>query len=264
MKPIFGINITADRRNTTRSGRTFIVARTPQDDLEHLEMMQNEASRPANTKRPRWLQIMLMVFGLPGVAIAGGTAKAAVDQGLTVTYNKAPTLIGFGLLCFAVTLGLLLYDKLRKKAILRAHEEIGQKLRAIDAALGIPEGAERVDVLTFYYTVKDGEAVATAPGFSETAYSILGMLAFVEGNTLYLGMLEALYAFDLAECEGIRKIDRRIVLPTRDPSDLQQQKAATLDTHYVLAFTREKEPYGIYFPPYALRVFKRLTGFSCE
>ena len=148
-------------------------------------------------------------------------------------------------------------------------------INAMYDELGVPHNAYYVDVLSFRYKVKNDKITATAVGFQTTPYINFDLRMYITDDHLYLANIENLYAFKLSDLKTIKTVNKRISIPTwnkqEEPTkgEFKQYKLAVnnlgdifFKPYYILEGEHNGETFGIYFPPYELATFEKLTGLS--
>ena len=202
---------------------------------------------------------------------------------LRLAVQNAPLLLALAFLSLIGGCVVLLLSSRRRDSVTEADAEaainaLDTQVRRSYDELGVPAEAVDTDVMFFRYTMKNGEPVVKSPGLQFTTHFNLNLKAYRTENALMLAELECLYAFPFSELQSIRRIDARAsvhswnkeVAPNEEP--YKQYNLAVngnfgsvhFKHYYVLTLVREGEEMGIYFPPYELPVFERLTGLRAE
>ena len=124
---------------------------------------------------PFWLRIAQYLCGICGLIIALGILKAD-DVTLSEGYQNAPGLYWAAGVCLAIWLILWIWGKHKEKAVLSTDEsnQILSRFEGVNEAsygeLGVPGDAKVVDVLSFFYKVKDGEMKVHEKGLQYFQY----------------------------------------------------------------------------------------------
>ena len=112
MKPVFGIDITDNKKNTDTNAAPFVTATNEGGQLEHFEEGQEELLHAEDrTQMPFLLRLVKWLCGFFAVAVALGVIKA---ESPAVAFQNAPYLIvgaGVAALLWAV----LQYLSVKKK-----------------------------------------------------------------------------------------------------------------------------------------------------
>ena len=281
MRPLWGVDISRNKKNDHPDGDMFIVAST--SAAKEAEMNKaTEQAKGLNKKAdmPLWMKIIYYPCGIFALIVLLGILRADVtfEEG----YRNAPALHWIGGACGVIAVALFIYSKLKKSKVEKSIEYVEAGIRLGAAAeeatkeLGIPASAEDVDVLIGKYKLKDGKLkfCAVAP-ISGATFMNFSCSAFVEDGALCLADLSHKYAIPLSELTCIRKVKKRVAfrgwnksVPFNEPPYKEFKFAANQygdvfsKTHYILEFRHSSETWGVYFLPYELPVFTRLTGIT--
>ena len=89
--------------------------------------------------------------------------------------------------------------------------------------------------------------------------------------------VESVYAFKRSELKTIKTVNKRISIPTWNKEEeptagaFKQYKLAVnnignifFKPYHILEVEHNGETFGIYFPPYELATFEKLTGLKAE
>ena len=284
MKVIFGIDITADKKNETPYGDEFITKKVSKESSEELEAKQEELEQTVeNSQLPLWLRITKFLCGIFAVMVIAGVFKAMSSISFEQAFKNAPALIIGGGVCAFVWLILQILSMKKEKSVLKEDDADGQvkqienDMREIYYELGVPEDAPSVDILMFKYKVKDGEIVVKTTGLESVAYFNLETKAFVKEGMLHIADVESLYSFALDELKGIKTVNKRIGIISwnkkEDPrkGEYKKYKMTVNDMgnvffkpYHILEIERDGQSFGLYFPCYELEVLEELTGLRAE
>lgn len=284
MKPLFSIDLTNDKNNLVMNGTEFTVA-TPSDMLhQRLEKSIDEADEVVEqAKLPLVLTILQAICGVVGVAIVAGAIESLDGLSLKEMYQRAPWLFWVGAGCILGCLAIHFLGKGKAKAVLDTDESVNtfSKLSSVKDAifteLSVPASAKEVDVLTFFYKVKNGgikvchNALQTAQYFN-SAYKI-----YTDDEKFYVVNLEAKHAFPLTSLRTIRTVNKRVVVDEWNKDEkhnkgnykpykisVTKQGDYTYKGYHILELELDGEICGIYFPAYELPVFEEVTGLKAE
>ena len=235
------------------------------------------------TKLPIVLNIVKILCGLFGLIVLASTLKALTEIGIEQAFQNAPILLCAGAVCLVVWAVLFLYGRHRKNAVLQERDvnyEIATLLReqaSAFAQLGVPQDAATVDTLTFRYKRKDGEVVAKAIGLQTSAYLNFEVKLYEDNGSVCFADIENVYAIPKEYLKSIRTVEKRISMSgwnkDEDPdSETYKPYKLALNNvgdiffkpYYVLEFGYEGEVFGVYFPPYELAAFERVTGLRAK
>ncbi|MBQ8382941.1 MAG: hypothetical protein IJX47_07050 [Clostridia bacterium] len=288
-KPFLGTDITYDKDNDNFNGDCFIVANASELHSAALNAAtSNAAQMIEKTEKPFPLPLRILewVSLIAGVSVISGILKAlSGDDAVTLAqgYQNAPALFWIGGISILLWLGLFLYKKSKIKQLEATGkpDEVNAKLDSVAESiffeLGVPEDAAKVDILSFTYKEKNGEAVPKAGSLDTTPYHNFEMRVFVESDTLFLTDVESKYAIPLASLTAIRTVNKRISVPLWNKDigynegiyksyklTANNMDDVFLKPYHILEFTHEGELWGIWFPCYELPVMEALTGLKAE
>lgn len=280
MKPIFGIDITENKKNTVINGNEFIIATTSAENAAELENAGNEVEELLEkAKIPLWARIIHGACGFVGALLFFSILRGTADVGIETGYRNAPYLFWICGITLVVWGIFSLWSRRRQNKTMKtddANETLSDLTENQNNAyeeLGVPQDAVNMDILLFHYKMKNGEPVAKAKGLAPSEYINLEVKAYVKDGQLCLADTESVYAFPLEEMTGIRTVRKRISVPSWNKSELPTKgiykpyKLTVANTgyiffrpYYILEFNHYGTPCGIYFPSYELPTVERLTG----
>lgn len=282
MKPIFGIDITLTKKNEVVNGNEFIIKTVSKQKMDKFDAKQENLKKTVEqSKLPLWIRIVQSLCCFWGVIVFAGTMNALGDVTLTQAFQNAPVLLVSGIACGVIWGVLHFWAKSKEKRMLTEQDaehqvaKIDIDINAMYDELGVPHNAYYVDVLSFRYKVKNDKITATAVGFQTTPYINFDLRMYITDDHLYLANIENLYAFKLSDLKTIKTVNKRISIPTwnkqEEPTkgEFKQYKLAVnnlgdifFKPYYILEGEHNGETFGIYFPPYELATFEKLTGLS--
>ena len=284
MKPIFGIDITLTKKNEIVNGDEFIIKTISKQKMEEFEAKQEDLEKTVEeSKLPLWIRIVKSVCGFWGALMLIATIKALGEVNLVQAFQNAPILLVSGIACGLVWVVLHFWSKNKEARILKEQNaeqqvsKIDMDIGAMYDELGVGRNASSVDVLSFRYKVKNGEIVATSVGFQITPYVNFDLKIYVTDDCLCLANVESVYAFKRSELKTIKTVNKRISIPTWNKEEeptagaFKQYKLAVnnignifFKPYHILEVEHNGETFGIYFPPYELATFEKLTGLKAE
>ena len=283
MKPVFGIDITDNKKNIDTNAAPFVTATNEGGQLERFEEGQEELLKAEDrTQMPFLLRLVKWLCGFFAVAVALGVIKA---ESPAVAFQNAPYLIvgaGVAALLWAV----LQYLSVKKKrdaladgGVEQQIEDMKHTVKRLYSDLDVPTDAPCVDVLLFKYKVKDGEIVAKAVDVPTTPYLAVEMCLFRAGDALCLADVEHRYSFSLSSLRAIRTVHKRIAIPSlcwskdEEPTKGKYKPykmtvngigSISFQPYYILELEHNGETFGIWFPPYERPLFEEVSGLSAE
>ena len=277
MKPFLGINLTTDKTNETINGREFLI-QTPSAALSNTFTASLEKANETieRAKLPLLLRIVQYICGFVGGLFAVAILKA--DVSFAEGYHNAPWITWTGAICLVIWLVLKLASTHKEKTLQTADENtqtfshLDKVAAAVYAELSVPSDAKEVDVLLFYYKVKDGNIKVCEKGMQVAHYFNPVFRVFSDAEYLYLANLEGKYAFPLSSITGIRTVKKRVIIARwnkeeRYNKSIYKQYKLTTDnyggihckSYHILELNLNGETWGIFFPSYELPAFEEIT-----
>lgn len=287
MKPFLGIDLTTDKKNDRPNGAEFLVAKTSPALSRSFEQSSENAEETIEQSRlPLPLRIGQWICGAVGLVVALGLVKGLGgenDVSLSQAYQNAPWLFwlaGGSLLAFAV---LKLIGRRKEKTVL-ATEESAHTLRkfegvcdAIYSELAVPSDAKEVDLLSFFYKVKDGSIKVCERPMQLWSHFNPVFKVFADSEQLYFANTEGKYAFPRSSLKAIHTLEKRVRVMGWNKTvayneGVYKQYKLTSDQYgcihcklsYILEIDRNGEPWGIHIPCYELPAFEELTGLKAQ
>ncbi len=153
---------------TKESAYSKLVVRSVSEDATaKQDSAQDELQKLAKTAQlPLWLRIIEYLCGLAGIILLGGVLRTIGENIGDEPFgqmwdrfvsNGAIVMIVVGVICLAVAIGLLVWGRMRNKKVLASPEYqavINDNENANNgsyAELGVPDGADSIDILCFPY-----------------------------------------------------------------------------------------------------------------
>ena len=277
MKPFLGIDLTLNKKNEQFNGSEFLIQKTSVALSESLEASTDKAEKTIEkSKLPLPFRIAQFVCGIAALLIAGGILKA--DVSLAEGYHNAPWLFWAAGICAVLWLILWLFGKQKAKSILDTDEStqtfshLDGVANAVYTELDVPDDAKDVDILSFFYKIKDGEIKVQEKGMQVFQYLNPEFKIFADEENLYLANLEGKYAFPLSSIVKIHTVKKHIRIAGWNKDEkynkgIYKQFKLTTDNYgcihcrqyYILEINRQGESYGIYFPSYELPTLEECT-----
>ena len=285
MKPFLGIDRTTDKHNETLNVEKFLVQKPSPALSEALERSQEAFEETIDqSKLPLGLRIGKAACGVVGAAVVLGIAKAILEDEeitLSTVYRNASWLIWLGVACLVVYVILEILSKRKEKEMLSA-DESQQTLDDMDrihdsifAELAVPPDAKEVDILNFFYKVKNGEIKVQENSAVIAPYFNPIVRIFADSENLYLANMDGKYAFPLSGLKAITTVKKKIRVESwnkEDDLDSEKYRQYKLTTdeydcfycksYHILELDLSGEQWGIWFPCYELPAFEQLTGLT--
>lgn len=287
MKPFLCIDLTDNKKNEQENGEEWLVAKPSSALVQSLERSTEHAEQTIEkSKLPLPIRIVKWIFGIAGfVIIAAVVDWWSEEESITFReiYQNMPWLFWVAGACLVVWGVLMLLGIIKAKRVLETDESsqvfdhYDKTCEAIFADLGVPADATEIDVLTFFYKVKDGEVKVCEKALQAAPYVNPVYRVFVDEEQLYLANLEGKYAIPLSAVQAIRSLKKTICILEWNKDEpynkgiYKQYKLSEDDKdrlickgYHVVEFTRENELWGLYIPCYELPVIEALTGVTAD
>lgn len=277
MKPFLGIDLTLNKKNDQFSGNEFLVQKPSSALSNSLEVSTDKAEETIDkSKLPLPFRIVQFVCGIAALLIATGILKA--DVSLAEGYHNAPWLYWSAGICIGVWLVLWLWSKQKAKTVLETEESeqtfshLEGTASAIYKELSVPDDAKDIDILSFFYKVKDGEIKVQEKGMQVFQYFNPEFKIFADEENLYFANLEGKYAFPLSSIVKIHTVKKHIRIAGWNKDEkynkgIYKQYKLTTDNYgcihckqyYILEIAYHGDSYGIYIPCYELATLEECT-----
>ncbi len=277
MQPFLGIDLTTDKKNTQFNGTEFLAAKPSPALVQALAQSSEKAEKTVEqSKLPKFFRILQGICGITAALFVGGILKA--DVSLAEGYQNAPWIYLTAGICLVIWLALKLLGIQKAKTVLSEEENTQvfshweNVANAVYAELSVPSDAKEVDILSFFYKVKDGNLKVCEKGMQIAQYFNPVFKVFADSENLYFANLEGKYAFPLSAIMGIRTVKKHIRIAGWNKEEkinkgIYKQYKLTTDSYgcvhckyyHILEINHNGELFGIYFPCYELPVFEEVT-----
>ena len=277
MKPFLGIDLTLNNKNDQCNGSEFLVQRPSSALSESLEASTDKVKKVIQkSKLPLPLRIVQFICGIAALFISSGILNA--DVSLAEGYHNTPWLFSTAGICAVIWFILWLCGKYKSRSVLNTGEStqtfshLGNVADAVYAEFSTPDDAKDIDILSFFYKIKDGDIKVQEKGMRGFQYFNPEFKIFADEENLYLANLEGKYAFPLSSIVKIHTVKKhiRIARWNKDEKynkDIYKQFKLTTDNYgclhckqyYILEINHQGESYGIYFPNYELPTLEECT-----
>ena len=284
MKPIFGIDVTNNKKNDKINGEKFITRSISIETQESFyEKTKNLEESIKKSELPLWVRIIKFICGTTALIVIGAVIKSLPDIDISQMFKNAPGLLMAGAVCGIVWLVLHILTKQNEKTVLaeeNIEEQAGNINSDIDAIyneLGVPYTAANADILCFRYADKNGDIKVKTAGLQLAEYFNMDRKIYVEDEYLHITDIENVYSFKLTELKSIKTVNKRISMTSWNkeigPNEerykpfkltVNQYGIVYAKPYHILTLEHEGETMGIYFPCYELDTFEILTGLKAE
>lgn len=282
MKPFLGVDLTTDKKNEQFQGEEFLTLK-PSDALsKSLESSSENAEATVERSKLRLpFRIIQYTCWIVALLLISGILKA--DVSFAEGYSNAPFLYWGAGACAVIWLILWIWGRQKSKTVLSAEEStqtfshLEGVSDAVYAELAVPADAKEVDILSFFYKVKDGNIKVCEKGMQIAPYINPIFRAFADSENLYLANLVGKYTFPLAEIAALRTVKKHIRIIGWNKEEkfnkgIYKQYKLTADNYgcihckyyHILEINHGGELYGIYIPCYELPIFEELTGLKVQ
>lgn len=289
MKVFLGIDLTK-KKNENKDELledVFLIEEPSSTMIEAFDdSLEKSIEEVKRAKLPIAFRIAEWVSGVVGLILVSGFFSALTgDEGVAFdkAYANSGWLLWVGIILLVASAAIFLFGKVKEKKVLDS-EESKQTMSRLDSVsdnifseLGVPADAKDVDVLSFFYKVKDGEIKACENISSSAPFSSSVFKIYADLENLYLVNLDGKYAFARSMLTSIRKINKRTIISGWNKDENfnkgifkqynikgDQMERIHCKCRYVLELNREGELWNIYFPNYELPVFEEMTGLKAE
>jgi len=285
MKPFLGINLTDNKKNSEPNGEEFLVIRTSSGMSRILEESGETVSNVVErSKLPLPFRFLQGACGVTGaIAVASLFKALARSDDLTIdaAYQNAPWVFWLAGGCVVVWLVLKLISNKKASTVLQKDEstqafsKLDSVLNTVYSELSVPETAKFVDVLSFFYKVKDGNIKVCEKSLAQ--YFNPEYKIFADSENLYLANPEGKYAFPKSDIQRILTVKKHIRIASWNKEERfnkgeYKQYKLTSDnygnihckSYCILEISRNNEIWNVYFPCYELPVLEELTGLKAQ
>lgn len=270
-KNIFGIRDDADRID----GSAFVVRTIDPALKEKMETLGKDAESFANESHPSHrlalLRTLALLVGVVLLIVARmkGNEAGVGSFGALIRAYPIPLVSAF--LLWGIAVGLVIYERisLSKVGTSDAAQKLKERSEAIDkeayAALGVPDNAISLDLLTSSYRTQNGEA-------KNIVHTAFAFRAWSGNGTLYLSDIENVVAIPKGAIVEFTRIEHSLNFyfwnkpePPRQYGIRANYGGSYTAKDVSVAHIRSDDgEYELLIPPYELENFLRLTENEYE
>lgn len=284
MKPFLGIDLTEDKKNEELNGSCFIVAKPSAAMEQALRASEEKANETVDrAKLPPVLRVGQWICGAVAAMVGIGLLRGLTDVTVEEAYGNAPALFWVGGISLVLWL-ILRFISSRKQKKVMDNEESQQTISDVESVMegiyrefGVPANAYETDVLSFLYTVKDGQMKIRERGMQLAPYFNPVFKMYTDEENLYLVNLEAKYAFPKRSLRGLRTENKHIHIcgwnkEHRPDNKRYKPYKLTVDQFgcvhakalHILEAEFGGEVWEIRFPSYELPAVEAVTGLKAQ
>ena len=287
MKPFLGIDLTTDKKNEKFNGKEFLVAVPSSAMTQSYKRFSEKAEETIDkSKLPLPLRIVQGIFGIVSAIVILSLIKALTKNdniSIALAYKNAPWIFWIGGICL-LAWGILKFISIRKVKATFGSEETKQTISSLDSIgneiyseLSVPSDSKEIDILSFFYKIKNNEIKVCEKGLQIAPYFNPAFNIFTDSENLYIANFEGKYAFPLSSLVAIRTVNKHIqILGWNKDEDfnkgIYKQFKLTKDdydcihckNYYILEINYNNELWGLYIPSYELPIFEELTGLKAD
>ena len=277
MKPFLGMDLTTDKKNKQFNGTEFLIQKPSAGLANTLDVSSKKVNTTLEkSKLPKALRIVQYCCGFIGLLMAASILKANVS--FAEGYQNAPWAFWIAGICLPIWFILWIWSKCKSKAVLETEEStrtfchLEGTTSAIYQELSVPDDAKTIDILSFYYKIKDGKIKLQGKGLQTTQYFNPEFRIFTDDENLYLANLEGKYAFPLSSITKIHTVKKHISIAGWNKDEkfnkgIYKQYKLTSDNYghihckkyHILEINNQCDSYGIYIPCYELPTLEVFT-----
>ena len=270
-KNIFGVRDDANQID----GSAFVVRTIDPALKEKLETFGKDTESFAEEHRPSHrlalLRTLALVVGIVLLILARMTGSEAGVSSFGALIRAYPIPLVSAFLLWGIAVGLVIFERvsLSKAGTSDAAKSLKERSEAIDAeayaALGVPDSAISLDLLTSSYRTQNGDA-------KNIVHTAFAFRAWSENGTLYLSDIENVVAIPTDAIVDLVRIEHRISFYFWNKAESPRQYgiranfagAYTVKDVSVAHIRSDGGEYELLIPPYEMENFLRLTGKEFE
>ena len=284
MKPLFGTDLTTNKKNDTANIEQFVCQRISQVSSKALDDVSEQATDIAKKADIPIVLKILMFISAFGMLIMFRVLVNLIDGDTPVqqVLEKNLWVILATVVCAAVFLLICFYRKKLGEKVTESEEyattesRINNVLRNVYSELGVPLDVKDVDIFYSFYKVKDGECIQKRRGMAPFDFANFANKVFIENGNLYVADTTTKYCIPDFKPNFIEKVNKRRTFPIwnkdtpHNKGEFKEYKITYNDSiysckpYYILHFESKGESWGIYFPSYELSFFEHLTGLKAD
>lgn len=283
VKPFLVIDRTENDDNRFPNGVEYNVADVSQETFNEWNLLhKTKAELDKRLRLPLILLYLPYFFLLLGFASTLETlshifGKRDITDQVYFLIVLISAVIGYGLYFLLPRLYKLRCNKLTEKEEFKHCLEKGEALaKKSRKELNVPDSFISADILFFHYKLIDGKVTPISQNKKQSPYENSDYLFYIQNNIFCVATAFDSFAVPLEAMQRIRKVEENVKISAWNkavpPTDVMYNKYIEsvdgkhikLNHYYILEFSHNGILWGLYFPPYELSVFEKLTGLKAE
>lgn len=287
MKPFWGIDLTQNKKNEQVNGEEFLVQEPSSALTQSLERSSEKAvTTIVNSKLPLPIRIIQWTCGFLSILIPASILRATLGEdsvSLSQAYQNVPWLFWFAGACLVIWVPLKLFSMHKEKEVLETDESklvfehLDNVCEAIFSELNVPADATDVDILSFFYKIKDDKVKVCEKGMQIAPYMNTPFRVFKDSENIYFANMQGKYAFPLSSLKSIKTTKKSICMDDWNKEEpynkgiYKQYKLSETNLgsiackyYHIIKLEHNGEAWAIYIPCYELPVFEQLTGLKAQ
>lgn len=274
-----GNDVTADAENEVSAGDAFVIRRwnaAAEFDPMEFSTQLKELNKKSTT--PPLFDLLMFVCGFGSIMMLGEIVRYGNPiQG----FRHQPAAYWIGAVCCAGWLALFIRKKTRLKKAITSPEfqSMTDRMEEIvtrsKTALGVPDSAIDIDMLSEHFVIKDGMPKHKAYD-ALNDYLNLSFSAFVQDGCLYLASGAELWEIPLTSLRTMKRLKPRFSFEdwykdepyngkTYKPYKITRNQFGTYFAHcYQIEIADIKGDFYLLIPDYDADAFSKLTGLHPE
>lgn len=217
MKNIFAYQVEEKSQKERMDGAAFITKEIPPEARQKLTSELENAKKLINTASLPWWQTALEVTAaFIALAIGAGIIRNIFNLSIIVMYHHAPWVFWLFGACLVVAIFFALKAR-RLKAGFQKSEQVDERMRQMEEkfaeaakATGLPADAVPIDVMGYYYRLKNGREKRLGTAFSKYVNFIADV--YEQDGCLCFWDVYHVISVPLAQIRGVETVKERTTL----------------------------------------------------
>lgn len=281
MKAMFCIDVSTNKENTVMDGEELISATiSPETQKAYQNSLDSLKEVADRAELPTALSVIRAICGSISLILIYVILGGSIKVGPVKAFENAPYCFVALLVAVMIFLLLTMMRSAREKAVTedasskRVLQQVETQTAHAYRELGVPDGAEDIDVLSFCYYMKSGGQRTEKVEMTEFLNNC--MKIFSTETHLCLADVENVYSVPLEEITGIRTVKKWISFKQWNKEigygegkyksyNIENNRGNLLIRSVrVLDFVHDGEQYSIWFPCYEEDILEKITGLPIQ